>query len=296
MEYMKGIDGLYIPEETAVTLGKFDGVHRGHQKLLSRILEKKDKKSVMFTINGRKSGFVLTSEEKRAMLEKTGLSYLIDCPFVPAVSGMEAETFVREILVNTLHAKSIVVGKDFRFGHNRGGDVNLLLWLQDKYGFQVEVVEKEQYQGRDISSTYVKEMLEAGDMELVNALLGYRFFVSGEVLHGRRLGRTLGMPTTNLVPSTKKLLPPNGVYLSRTRIGDQAYFGVTNIGYKPTIGETFRGVETYMFDFDGDLYGENIDVELWKFRRPEMKFDSVEHLKNQMQADIAFGKEYFCEK
>ncbi len=162
MEYMKGIDGLYIPEETAVTLGKFDGVHRGHQKLLSRILEKKDKKSVMFTINGRKSGFVLTSEEKRAMLEKTGLSYLIDCPFVPSVSGMEAETFVREILVNKLHAKSIVVGKDFRFGHNRGGDVNLLLWLQDKYGFQVEVVEKEQYQGRDISSTYVKEMLEAG--------------------------------------------------------------------------------------------------------------------------------------
>ena len=296
MEYMKGIDGLYILEETAVTLGKFDGVHRGHQKLLSRILEKKNLKSVMFTINGRKSGFVLTDEEKRFMLEKTGLSYLIDCPFIPSVSGMEAEDFVREILVNRLHAKSIVVGKDFHFGYKRGGDATLLLWLQKKYGFQVEVVEKEQYKGRDISSTYVKEALEAGDMELVNDLLGYRYFISGEVLHGRRIGRTLGMPTTNLVPSTKKLLPPNGVYLSRTRIGEQAYYGVTNIGYKPTIGETFRGVETYLFDFDGDLYGENIDVELWKFKRPEMKFDSVEHLKNQMQADIAFGKEYFFEK
>ena len=296
MEYMKGIDGLYIQEETAVTLGKFDGVHRGHQKLLSRILEKKNLKSVMFTINGRKSGFVLTDEEKRFMLEKTGLSYLIDCPFIPSVSGMEAEDFVREILVNRLHAKSIVVGKDFHFGYKRGGDASLLLWLQKKYGFQVEVVEKEQYKGRDISSTYVKEALEAGDMELVNDLLGYRYFISGEVLHGRRIGRTLGMPTTNLVPSTKKLLPPNGVYLSRTRIGEQAYYGVTNIGYKPTIGETFRGVETYLFDFDGDLYGENIDVELWKFKRPEMKFDSVEHLKNQMQADIAFGKEYFFEK
>ena len=209
---------------------------------------------------------------------------------------MEAEDFVREILVNRLHAKSIVVGKDFHFGYKRGGDATLLLWLQKKYGFQVEVVEKEQYKGRDISSTYVKEALEAGNMELVNDLLGYRYFISGEVLHGRRIGRTLGMPTTNLVPSTKKLLPPNGVYLSRTRIGEQAYYGVTNIGYKPTIGETFRGVETYLFDFDGDLYGENIDVELWKFKRPEMKFDSVEHLKNQMQADIAFGKEYFFEK
>ena len=145
MEYMKGIDGLYIPEETAVTLGKFDGVHRGHQKLLSRILGKKNLKSVMFTINGRKSGFVLTSEEKRSMLEKTGLSYLIDCPFIPSVSGMEAEDFVREILVNRLHAKSIVVGKDFHFGYRRGGDANLLLWLQDKYGFQVEVVEKEKF-------------------------------------------------------------------------------------------------------------------------------------------------------
>ena len=145
MEYMKGIDGLYIQEETAVTLGKFDGVHRGHQKLLSRILEKKNLKSVMFTINGRKSGFVLTDEEKRFMLEKTGLSYLIDCPFIPSGSGMEAEDFVREILVNRLHAKSIVVGKDFHFGYKRGGDATLLLWLQKKYGFQVEVVEKEQY-------------------------------------------------------------------------------------------------------------------------------------------------------
>ena len=159
----------------------------------------------------------------------------------------------------------------------------------------MEVIEKERYGERDISSTYVKEALAIGNMELVNELLGYRFFVSGEVLHGRRIGRTLGMPTTNLVPTTKKILPPNGVYLSRTRIGDRVYGGVTNIGYKPTIGESFRGVETYIFNFDGDLYGENIEVELWKYKRPEMKFASVDALQAQMEADIAFGKEYFCE-
>lgn len=296
MEYMRGIDGLYVPEETAVTLGKFDGLHRGHQQLLQRILAKKGLKSVMFTINSRRTGFLLTIEEKRELLEKRGLSYLVDCPFLPEISGMEAEEFVKEILVNRLHAKYIAVGKDFRFGYRRGGDANLLLWLQKQYGFQVEVIDKERYNERDISSTYVKEALEAGKMELVNELLGYRFFVSGEVLHGRRIGRTLGMPTTNLVPTTKKILPPNGVYLSKTRIGDRVYNGVTNIGYKPTIGESFRGVETYMFDFDGDLYGENIEVELWKYKRPEMKFESVDALQAQMRSDISFGKEYFREQ
>lgn len=293
MEYMRGTDGLYIPEETAVTLGKFDGLHRGHGQLLKRILGQKELKSVMFTINSRKTGFLLTTEEKRQLLETRGLDCLIDCPFLPEISGMEAEEFVREILVNRLHAKYIAVGSDFRFGHNRKGDTALLLWLQDKYGFRVEVIEKEKYKDRVISSTYIKEALAQGDMELVNILLGYRFFVSGEVLHGRKLGRTIGMPTTNLVPTTKKLLPPNGVYLSRTCIDGVWYPGVTNIGYKPTIGESFRGVETYIFDYDGNLYGETIEVELWKYKRPEIRFDSVDALRTQMQADIAFGKEYF---
>lgn len=295
MEYMRGIDGLYVKEETAVTLGKFDGLHRGHQQLLKRIQGKSGLKSAVFTINSRKTGFLLTIEEKRKLLEQQGLCYLVDCPFIPEISGMEAEEFVKEILVDRLHAKYIAVGSDFRFGHNRQGDALLLLWLQGRFGFHVEVIEKEKYGGRVISSTYVKEALEQGNMELANELLGYHFFVSGEVLHGRRLGRTLGIPTTNLVPATKKILPPNGVYFSKTVIDGKAYPGITNIGYKPTIGESFRGVETYIFDFDGDLYGKNIDVELWKYKRPEIKFDSVEALKAQMQADISSGKEYFCE-
>ena len=291
MEYMKGIDGLYIQEETAVTLGKFDGVHRGHQKLLSRILEKKNLKSVMFTINGRKSGFVLTDEEKRFMLEKTGLSYLIDCPFIPSVSGMEAEDFVREILVNRLHAKSIVVGKDFHFGYNRGGDASLLLWLQKKYGFQVEVVEKEQYKGRDISSTYIREALHDGNVKLANGLLGYRYYVSGLVLHGRQIGRTIVMPTTNLLPQQEKLLTKDGVYLTRTFVKEDEYYGITNVGYKPTVGgETRRGVETYLFDFDGDLYGQDLMVEFIEFRRPEQKFQSLDELKAHILSDMNWGK------
>ena len=306
MNYITGKTSFGTMAPSAVSLGKFDGLHRGHQKLLQHILEQKKNglEATIFTfasnptrmLSGLSAQNILTNEERREMLAKAGVDNLLECPFVPEIAHMEPERFIEEVLVGQLKMKFAAVGTDFHFGYQRRGDHAMLQKLAPKYGYTVEVVEKEQSHGRDISSTYVKEALEAGDMELVNDLLGYRYFISGEVLHGRRIGRTLGMPTTNLVPSTKKLLPPNGVYLSRTRIGEQAYYGVTNIGYKPTIGETFRGVETYLFDFDGDLYGENIDVELWKFKRPEMKFDSVEHLKNQMQADIAFGKEYFFEK
>ena len=296
-----------LEEPTVVTLGKFDGRHRGHQKLLHTMEELKETlgyATAIFTfstapltlVTGEIATVITTSEERRHNMEKMGIDYLVEYPFTDDVRKMDPAVFVKDILVKRMKAKAVVVGPDCSFGYKGAGNVELLRTLSRELGFRLYVIEKEKDHRRDISSTYVKEALEAGDMELVNDLLGYRYFISGEVLHGRRIGRTLGMPTTNLVPSTKKLLPPNGVYLSRTRIGEQAYYGVTNIGYKPTIGETFRGVETYLFDFDGDLYGENIDVELWKFKRPEMKFDSVEHLKNQMQEDIAFGKEYFFEK
>lgn len=295
MEYMRGLDGVYVREETAVTLGKFDGLHLGHQQLLQRILDKDGLKSLMFTVSSDRPGQLLTVEEKQDMLEKRGLSYLIDCPFTPELSGMEAEDFVREVLVNRLHAKYIAVGSDFRFGHKRGGDASLLMRLQKKYGFCTEVIEKKTYAGEVISSTYVRKSLSVGNMELVRNLLGYPYFVTGEVLHGRKIGRTLGMPTTNLIPTIKKALPPNGVYVSRTQIGGDVFRGVTNIGRKPTVGSDLMGVETYLFDFEGDLYGKTITVELLKYRRPEIKFDSVEALRAQMQRDIAFGKEYFGE-
>lgn len=298
MEYMFGLEGFYIQEDSAVTLGKFDGLHRGHQKLIRRILELESKgcKSVVFTLNSKRAkGLLLTDEERREHLEKMGVSYLIDCPFVPEIAGMEPEEFVSRILVDKLHARFLVVGEDFRFGYKRKGDYRTLMELQKIYGFQVEVIRKEQYQGREISSTYVKEALAEGRMELVRELLGYPYYVTGEVLHGRKIGRTLGMPTTNLVPTTRKLLPPNGVYVSMTSIEQGEYQGITNIGYKPTVGADYRGVETYLFDFDGDLYGEMTQVKLLAFERPEMKFDSLEELKKSMHRDIAYGREYFHE-
>ncbi|MDO4345234.1 MAG: riboflavin biosynthesis protein RibF [Eubacteriales bacterium] len=305
MKYIEGLMDYTMDRDTAVTLGKFDGVHRGHQKLIGRICEKKREglESVVVTIwPDPRAKALLTKGEKKALLRSLGVQWWMDCPFLPQISHMEPEEFVREILIKRLRAKYIAVGSDFRFGYQRKGDCALLASLQKELGYELEIVEKECCRNREISSSFIKEALEQGDMELVNELLGYVYTVQGEVLHGRRIGRTLGMPTTNLIPSVGKLLPPNGVYASKTVIrplgeedgeDGEVYLGITNIGYKPTVGEYFRGVETYLFDFDGDLYGRNIAVQLCCFERPEKKFADMELLKEQMHRDIDFGKKYF---
>lgn len=167
----------------------------------------------------------------------------------------------------------------------------MLQKLAPKYGYTVEVVEKEQSHGRDISSTYIREALHDGNVKLANELLGYRYYVSGIVLHGRQIGRTIGMPTTNLLPPQEKLLPKDGVYLTRTFVKEDEYYGITNVGYKPTVGgETRRGVETYLFDFDGDQYGQDLMVEFIEFRRPEQKFQSLDELKAHILSDVNWGK------
>ena len=305
MKYIEGLMDYTMDRDTAVTLGKFDGVHRGHQKLIKNICEKRSEglESVVVTIwPDPKAKALLTRSEKKELLRSLGVQWWMDCPFLPQISHMEPEEFVREVLVNRLRAKYITVGSDFRFGFQRKGDCALLARLQEKFGYELEVVEKERHQGREISSSYVKEVLEKGSMELVNELLVYPYTVQGEVLHGRKIGRTLGMPTTNLIPSVGKLLPPNGVYATKTILHPMAgddytqqdpLYGITNIGYKPTIGEYFRGVETYLFDFEGDLYGQMISVQFYSYERPEQKFSDMEKLKEQMHRDIMFGREFF---
>lgn len=297
MEYMQGPGGFYVDDDTAVTLGKFDGLHRGHQKLVNRIreLEKQNCKSVVFTLNRMEKGQILTDMERKRMAEKLGVDYLLDCPLTPEIIQMKPEAFVEEILVRRLHARYLVVGTDFRFGYQRQGDYRLLQELQKKYGFTVEVARKEQYHGRDISSTYIREELAAGHMETVSELLGYTFFVSGEVLHGWGSSGSHRLPTINLAATTRKLLPPNGVYATRTIIGKVSYPGITNIGCGSEGRKHFRGVETYLFDFERELLGENIEVQFLKFMRPEKSFDSMEALCRQMDTDISSGKEYFGE-
>ena len=294
MQYIKGLDAFDGRNHTAVTLGKFDGLHRGHQKLLNRIMkyaQKEDCDSVVCAFDMDRD-CLMTNEERRAFLDDK-VDYLIEIPFTREMMEMEAEKFIEEILYKKLHASHIVVGTDFNFGHEKRGNHQMLEKYAAKYGYTVDVVEKAYYIDREISSTYIREALEKGEMELAKDLLGYPYFVSGEVLHGRHMGGRLLFPTTNLIPTTRKLLPPNGVYVSRTHLEDGRILGgMTNIGYKPTVGEKFRGVETYLYDVDEDLYGADIRVELLHFIRPERKFESLDALREQMEKDIACGKEF----
>ena len=301
MEYITGRTDFKIEYNTALTLGKFDGIHKGHQKLLSRVRSLGPiMKSVVFTFDvnpalavSRKEGTILTTnEERKAVVERFGIDYLYECPFTEEIRNMEASDFVRKI-VSDLNVRFIAVGSDFGFGHNREGDFRLLQNMSGQLGYKVEVVDKERYLGREISSTYIREVIGKGDMETAEKLLGYPYTVKGIVGYGRQLGRTIGIPTTNVIPIKEKLLPPNGVYVSKVHIEGETHMGVTNIGVKPTVGdENEKGAETFIFDFDKDVYGKNITIELHKFIRPEMKFESLEKLKEQMEKDIEFVRNY----
>lgn len=301
MKIMNDTLDFSISEMSAITLGKFDGIHRGHQKLMKKILAKKEQglKSVVFTF-GQMPGTVfygrgrtiLTRVERRQHLESMGIDYMVECPFVKEIIQMEPEDFVKKILVEQLNVKYIAVGPDFRFGYNRKGSCSLLKKLAPDFDFEVEVVEKECLEDKVISSTYVRHMLETGEMETVRKLLGYPYYVSGTVIHGHAIGRTIGIPTINLLPDDEKILPPNGVYLTKTICDKDEYFGITNIGVKPTIsGEEAKGIETHLFDFEGDLYDRGLTVEFYAFERPERRFSSLEDLKEQLAGDVRWGKQ-----
>ena len=239
MKYVRNTTDFYIEENTVLSLGKFDGIHRGHEQLLQYFAKKKDEglAGAIFTfdipprrnVQNVEAKVLTTNEEKRHMFEHLGIDYVVECPFTQEIMCMEPEAFVAWI-VKSLHVKSMVVGSDFRFGHNRKGDHILLEKLSATYGYTLRVVDKIQYEGRDISSTFVREQIIKGNMEKANDLLGYPFFVKSEVIHGRQLGRTLGIPTINMELVAEKLLPPKGVYATAVEIGGKYYTGVTNVG------------------------------------------------------------------
>lgn len=299
MKYIEGTD--FKLENTAVTLGKFDGIHLGHQLLLNTIWEREDLTSVMFTFDlhpgnlfsDQEIKLLLTPEERIQFLKETKLSCLIAYPFTRETASMDPEFFVRRILQEQLGAKLVVVGEDFHFGHKRAGDVALLQKLSAECGFEVIACPKVVCEGDVVGSTRIRALLQEGRMEEVNHLLGRPFSVTGTVVHGNQLGRTVGMPTANICPDDRKILPPNGVYVSDVYFDGRKYRGITNIGYKPTVGgEEKPGVETWILDFEGDLYDRELKVELLHFVRPERKFDSLAEVKQQVEQDAVVAKEY----
>lgn len=305
MRYEKDFLNLQLAEHTVLSLGKFDGLHRGHELLLDSVFEKAATglKAAVFTFDippgqadGEVQRVITTNEEKRQLFFERGVDYFIECPFTKEIMHMEAERFIQE-MVKRLCVRWVVVGTDFRFGHNRRGDYHMLQSYAGASGYQVRVVQKMQYQGRDISSTYIREALLKGSIEFANELLGYPYFIQGKIIHGNQVGRTIGFPTINMQPPPQKLLPPFGVYVSRIQLDGKQYTGITNIGKKPTIqGENPVGVETYIYDFHGDVYEKTAKVELLHFERPEMRFAGIAELKGQLEKDIAYGARYLAQQ
>lgn len=304
MEYIKDTLTFEQPNPSVITLGKFDGLHRGHELLMNKLLGTGNEQNlykIVFTfdippksrVNQEANCVITTNEEKRYVFSQTGIDCLIECPFVEQVMHMEAEAFVAWI-VKALNAKYIVCGRDFHFGYQRSGDYRLLQNLEQKYGYQTIVLDKVQEDGRDISSTFVREEIAAGHIEKANHLLGYSFFIKSCVVHGNQIGRKMGIPTINMELAPEKLLPPYGVYVTRVVVGDNTYQGISNVGCKPTIaGDNPVGVETFILDFCQDIYEQDVLVEFLHFVRPERKFESLEALKTQIASDIAFSKKYY---
>lgn len=302
MRLIEGTTEFTLDAPCAVAIGKFDGIHRGHQALMQHIFMQKEKglRSAVFTFDpppsvlfGRAEMKGLTTrEEKRRIFERLGVDFLIEFPLTRETAAMQPEAFVSEILVKRMKAAYVAAGADVTFGDRGRGNAGLLLALGKRYGFRVKIIDKICLQGREISSSLIREQLESGRMESVAELIGFPYSVTGTVVHGKQLGRTIGMPTVNLLPPGDKLLPPNGVYFSNVSYNGKHYRSISNIGCKPTVSkEKIMGVESYLYDFSETIYGKQITVNLLRFKRPEMKFESVEKLKEQMQRDIEEGKQ-----
>lgn len=295
MKYITGIESYSGQKRSAVTLGKFDGLHLGHQKLIDKIISyaSDECESIVCAFDMHRDS-LMTGRERREHLEPK-VDWLIDQPFTKALREMEAEEFIDRILYKVLRAAHIVVGTDFSFGYGKRGNAALLQEMADQYGYTVDVIEKERYLGTVISSTYIKDALAQGDVKLAERLLGYPYEMTGIVRHGKQLGRTLGFPTMNIEPEKNKILPRFGVYACRVRIDGKWYDAVGNAGIKPTVtDEQRRLLEVFVYGYDGDAYGKEITAQFCEFERPETKFGSVEELKNNVMRDMRYGERYFA--
>lgn len=295
MEIQRQIDeiGCY-QEQSAISLGKFDGIHRGHRLLLDEILHGDRGVPTVLTFEGIHSGAesrIYTEQETSHLLRELGIVREVLLPFNEQIRRMSPTEFIVEILWNILNASYICVGEDFRFGYQRSGDIKTLEEACRQRGCRLQVHPRLADEEATISSTRIRRLIKTGELARANELLASPFFFMGEVMHGKALGRNLRMPTANLLPAAEKVLPPAGVYTSRVTVQNRMYGGVTNIGNNPTVGGSQIKAETHILDFDRDIYGQQIKVELLAFQRSEKAFANVEALREQMERDKIEAKE-----
>jgi len=297
------------PRRSVVTIGTFDGVHIGHKAILKRLIEtakRENLDSAVLTffphprmVLQHDSGIQLinTIEERTYLLEKTGLDHLIIHPFTKQFSRLTALEYVRDILVKCLKVKKVIIGYDHRFGRNRAANIDDLKEFGKIYDFEIEEISAKEIDDVAVSSTKIRRALNAGDVATANSYLDYNFMISGTVVKGKAIGRTIDYPTANLeLNNSYKLIPKNGVYIVKAQLGDQEVFGITSIGTNPTVGGDKKTIETHFLDFDQDLYGKEITVEFLKFIRDEEHFESVEILRQAIVNDEKIANQFIKER
>jgi riboflavin kinase/FMN adenylyltransferase len=298
LKIFHSIKDFSTTKKTILTLGTFDGVHLGHQKILERIIDN--------TANNKYESLVLTffphprmvlqenseikllntMEEKVYLMENMGIQNLVIHPFDTVFSQLTAEEFVRTVLVNQFDIHKIIIGHDHRFGRDRTANIDDLISFGKQYGFEVEQISVQEINDLSISSTKIRKAISQGNMPLANEYLGYDYFLSGTVFKGKQLGRTIGFPTANIkIEEDYKLIPHNGVYAVKSIINQKTIFGMMNIGFNPTVSGEKLSIEVHFFDFDTDLYEQKIKVSILKYIRAEQKFDSVDLLTEQLEKD-----------
>jgi len=293
------IDEFTRLNNAIVTIGTFDGVHLGHRKIISGIKELAGNtggETVLLTFfphprmilhpEDESIKLINTINEKAGLLEELGIDHLIITPFSRDFSNQSAEEYIRDVLVNKIGTKKIVIGYDHRFGKDRLGGLSDLLHLSPVYGFDVVEIPEQDIDEVAISSTRIRSALLKGDIELANTCLGYPFFITGRVVRGDQIGRQLGYPTANIViPETYKLIPSDGIFAAKVKIDGVKYGGMAYIGTRPTINGIRRNIEVNIFDFDKEIYNQQVSMEFHNFVRGDMKFDSLDELIAQIAKD-----------
>lgn len=283
---------------TVLTIGTFDGVHIGHQKIIKRLVEISEIKNLtpslltffphprMVLQKDANIKLINTIDEKKDILKQFGISNLVIKEFTKEFSRLTAEDFVKNILVDHLKAKHIIIGYDHHFGRNRNANIKDLKQFGKDFDFEVEEISKQDINDVAVSSTKIRAALQEGNIKIANTYLGYNFMLTGKVIDGKKLGQTINYPTANLhIEETYKLIPKHGVYIVKSIIDNITVYGMMNIGHNPTVNGKHQTIETHFFDFNNDLYGQNLKIELLQRLRDEQKFNSVEELQSQLHID-----------
>ncbi|TQD36942.1 bifunctional riboflavin kinase/FAD synthetase [Haloflavibacter putidus] len=293
--------------KSVVTIGTFDGVHIGHRKILKRLIDYGGDNELTSTVLTffphprmvlqKEAGIKLinTIEERKQILYNTGIDKLIVHPFTREFSRLKAQEYIEEILVKKLDVAHVIIGYDHRFGRNRTADITDLKKFGKQYGFSVEEISKQDVEEVAVSSTKIRKALNNGEIEKANKYLSKPFILTGTVISGKGLGKGFGYPTANLkIEESYKIIPANGVYVVKTNLDGKSLFGMMNIGTNPTVGGKEQTIETYFLDFDQDLYGKKLQIEILSHLRKEVNFDSTEKLVEAMQNDEKIARQYIA--